>query len=124
MRVQQRNIIKLIWINPDEFKDVIIYLEDFNDLMHFFSNCGKFVSNSGFEEILYQTRMCSVGGIRPVLSGKSLQHVLENSRSSCRSNIYAAPLISEILVQQIKLDHSTLKKSKEFDVMTSSYIHT
>ena len=48
---------KAIWINPDEFKDVIIYLADFHDFMQFFSNCGKFFSNSGFEEILYQARM-------------------------------------------------------------------
>ena len=89
---------KAIWISLDELKDVIIYLGDFNEFMNFFSNCEKFVSNSGFEDILYQARMCSVGGIRPVLSGKSLQHVLENSRSSCRSNIYAASLISEILI--------------------------
>ena len=72
----------------------------------------NFSNFSGFEEILYQARMCSVGGIRPVLSGKSLQHVLENSRSSCRSNIYIAPLISEKLVEQSKLDYTTMKKSK------------
>ena len=64
---------KAICINPDEFKDVILYLGDFHI-------CGKFLSNSWFEEILYQTRMCSVVGIRPVLSGKSLQDVLKNSR--------------------------------------------
>ena len=32
MWVQERNII---WINPDEFKDAIIYLGDFHDFMHF-----------------------------------------------------------------------------------------
>ena len=40
---------KTIWINSDEFKDVIKYLGDFHDFMHFFSDCGKFVSSSGFE---------------------------------------------------------------------------
>ena len=69
-------------INPDEFKDVILYLEDFHDFMHFLVT-GKFLSNSGFEEILHQARMCSVGGIKPVLSKKSFQNVLENSQSSC-----------------------------------------
>ena len=64
---------KAICINPDEFKDVILYLGDFHI-------CGKFLSNSWFEEILYQTRMCSVVGIRPVLSGKSLQDILKNSQ--------------------------------------------
>ena len=53
--------------------------------------------------------MCSVSEIREILflSGKSLQHVVESSRSSCRINLYIAPLISEILVQQIKLNHLT-----------------
>ena len=46
----------------------------------------------------YIRQECVAGGIRPVLSGKSLQHVLENSRSSCESNIYVASLILEILV--------------------------
>ena len=78
--------------------------------MSFSSSCGKFVSNSGLEEILYQARMSSVGGIRPILSGKSLQHVLENPRSSCTVNKYVAPLILEILVEQSKLE-KILKKS-------------
>ena len=77
----------------------------------FFSNCGKFVSGSGFKEILYQTRMCLMGGIRPVLSRKTLQHVLGNSRSSCRSNVFVLPLISAILVSQSKLDHLTFFKN-------------
>ena len=72
---------KAICINPGEFKDFILYLGDFHDFMRFFSNCGKFLSNSRFEEILYHARMCSVGGIRPFLSGKSLQDVLKNSRT-------------------------------------------
>ena len=55
-----------ICINLDEFKDVILYLGDFHDFMHFFSNCGKFLSNSRFEWV--QARMGSVYGIRPVLS--------------------------------------------------------
>ena len=46
----------------------------------------------------YTRQECIAGGIRLVLSGKSLQHVLENSRSSCKSNIYVASLILEILV--------------------------
>ena len=33
---------KAIWINSDELKKVIIYLGDFHDFMHFFSNYGKF----------------------------------------------------------------------------------
>ena len=64
---------KAICINPDEFKNVILYLG-------YFRISGKFLSNSRFEEILYQTKMCSVVGIRPVLSRKSLQDILKNSQ--------------------------------------------
>ena len=97
MWVQQRNIMKLSGLIQMNSK-TSLNLGDFHDFMHFFSDCGKFVSNSGFEEILYQARMCSVGGIKPVLSGKSLQHVFENSLRNCRNNIYVTPLISVILV--------------------------
>ena len=64
----------VIWNNPDEFKDVILHLGDLHASMHFFpciSNCGKFVTKSGFEEIVYQARMCSVSRIKPLLSAKS-----------------------------------------------------
>ena len=64
------------------------YLGDFHDFMDFFSNCGKFLSNSGFQEILYQARMCSVGGIRPVLSGKSLQHMCWTIHEAITEAIY------------------------------------
>ena len=66
MLVQQRNMI-VIWINPDELRDVIIHLKDFRAFLHFFSNQEKFATNSGFEEIVYLARICSVGGRKPVL---------------------------------------------------------
>ena len=42
---------KALWINPDEFKDVIIYLWDFHYFMHFFF--WKFIGNSGFEVTIF-----------------------------------------------------------------------
>ena len=71
---------EVIWNNPEEFKDVVIHLEDFHAFMYFFISCGKFFTDSGFEEIVYQAKMCSVGGVKPVLSRKNLQYVLENSQ--------------------------------------------
>ena len=87
---------------------------------------GIFMISCNFSNLVGLKRFyITLGGIRPVLSEKSLQqHVLENLRSSCRSNIYVTPLISEKLVEQSKLDHTNLKKSKEFDLMTSSFIHS
>ena len=95
--------------------------------MHFLSNCGKFVTNSGFEEIVYQARMCSVGGIKPVLSGKSynmcwrIHEVVAEAISRLFQEQYVAPFISEKLVEQSKSDHTTLKNSKEFEEYYAKY---
>ena len=62
---------EVIWNNPEEFKDVVIHLEGFHAFMYFFISCGKFFTDSGFEEIVYQAKLCSVGGIKPVLSRKT-----------------------------------------------------
>ena len=82
--------------------------------MHFFINCRKFVTNSGFEEIVYQARMCSLGGIKPALSGKSnnlcwrIHKVVAEAISILFQKHYAAPLISEKFVEQRKSDRTTL----------------
>ena len=65
--------------------------------------------------------MCSVGGIKPVLSRKPynmcwiIHEVVAEAISRLFQEQYAAPLISEKLAEQSKLDHSTLKNSKEFE---------
>ena len=79
MWVQQRYIIKLsvlIQMNSRTSSYIL-------GISCIFLVSGKFLSNSRFEEILYQARTCSVGGIRPFLSGKSLQDVLKNSQTLC-----------------------------------------
>ena len=124
MWVQQRNIIKLSGLIQMNWRKSLYISGIFMISCIFLVTIENFVSDVVFEEVLYQAWMCSMGGIRPVLSRKSLQRVLDNSQSSCRSNVYFAPLISVILVSQSKLDHSTLKISKESNLMTSSYIHT
>ena len=92
---------KVIWNNPDEFEDVIIHLGDFHAFMHFFSNCGKFVTNSEFEEIVYQARMCSVGRIKLVLSYNMcwrIHEVVAEAVSRLFQEQYVALFIPEKLV--------------------------
>ena len=38
--------------------------------MAFFGVIGKFISGSGFEEIVYQSDLCTSGSLNAVLSGK------------------------------------------------------
>ena len=58
------------WNNPEEFRNVIIHLGDFHSMMGFFGNIGRLVSGSGFEDVVYQSNLCTSGGITSVISGK------------------------------------------------------
>ena len=40
---------KALWINPDEFKDTIIYLEGFHDFMHFFATVENLLVTVGLK---------------------------------------------------------------------------
>ena len=60
----------VIWNNPEEFKNVIIHLGDFHGLQEFFCLIGKIIQGSGFEEIVYESGLCTSGGLKGVLSGK------------------------------------------------------
>ena len=54
----------------EEFKNVIIHLEDFHGLEEFSCVIGKIIQGSGFEEIVYESGLCTSGGLKGVLSGK------------------------------------------------------
>ena len=72
--------------------------------------------------------MCSVGGIKPVLSGKSynmcwrIHEVVAEAISRLFQEQYVAPFITEKLVEQSKSDHTTLKNSKEFEEYYAKYV--
>ena len=60
----------VIWNNPEEFKNVNIHLGDFHGLQEFFCVIGKIIQESGFEEIVYESGLCTSGGLKGILSGK------------------------------------------------------
>lgn len=60
----------VIWNRPSLWSDIIIHLGDFHAMMAFFGVIGRLVSNSGFEEVLFQAGHCTSGSITGVISGK------------------------------------------------------
>ena len=64
MWMQQRNIIELYGLIQMN-SGTSLYIPGFFMISCIFLGTEKFGSNSGFKEILYQARMCSMGGIRP-----------------------------------------------------------
>ena len=104
------------------------FLSGIYRLSYIFLVTEKFVSSSGFEEILYQVWMCAVGEIKAVLSRKSnnmcwrLHEVAAEAISRLFREPYVAPLISGKLVEQSKSDHTTLKNFKEFEEYYVKYV--
>ena len=56
----------VIWNDPNLWSDIIIHLGDFHAMNAYFGAIGTFVSGSGFEDILFQTRLCSAGSLNGV----------------------------------------------------------
>ena len=60
----------VVWNNPVEFRRVLIHLGDFHGMLELFSIIGKAVQGSGFEDIVYQTGLCTSGSINGIIAGK------------------------------------------------------
>ena len=60
----------LMWNYPERWKLIIIHLDDFHIFIAFFSVIGKFISGSDFEEIVYQSNLCTSRSLNAALSGK------------------------------------------------------
>ena len=63
------NAYKLLWKYSQQFSNVIIHLGDFHMMKENFKVLGLLVQSSGFEEIVYQTNLCTSGSLNGVLSG-------------------------------------------------------
>ena len=61
---------KLLWNYPEKFGSIIIHLGGFHSIKENFSLTGKpIVAGSGFEDVIFQTKVCSSGSLNGVLSG-------------------------------------------------------
>ena len=60
----------VIWNQNENWKNMIIHLGDFHSFMAFFGCVGKYVTGSGFEEVLFQLGLGTPGSMTGVLSGK------------------------------------------------------
>ena len=60
---------EVIWNNAVLWSDIIIHLGDFHAMMMFFSVIGNYLEGSGFEEIVFQAKMCTSGSIKAVMKG-------------------------------------------------------
>ena len=61
---------QVIWNNPELWSDIIIHLGDFHAMMMFFSVIGDYLKGSGFEEMVFQGKVCTPESIKGVMKGK------------------------------------------------------
>ena len=63
------NAYNVLWNYDDKYQDVILQLGDFHFIKENFGAIGGIVAESGFEDIVYQSDICSSGSLLGVLSG-------------------------------------------------------
>ena len=63
------NAYKVLWNHPGRFKNIVIHLGDFHYMKEVFCILGKVISGSGFEDVVFQSGLCSSGSLKGVVSG-------------------------------------------------------
>ena len=121
---------KVIWNNPEEFKKVLIHLGDFHGMLQFFGNVGKFISSSGFKDIVFQAGMCSDGSIKKILSGKAynscwrIHEILAEAVNRLFENAFYQLKFSRNLKKKlgnVTENHDSILKNKEFQKYMERY---
>ena len=59
---------KVLWNQPEGFENIIIHSGNFHKMKEIFAVMGKLISGSGFEEIIFQSGLCSSGSLNGVVS--------------------------------------------------------
>ena len=63
------NAYKVIWNYPDTFRNIMIHLGDFHFIKENVGVIGKLVTGSGFEDVIFQSGVCTSGSLQGVLAG-------------------------------------------------------
>ena len=116
----------VIWNNPELWFDIIIHLGDFHAMVTFFSVIGKFVSGSGFEEVIFQTDLCSSGSTKGIISGKQYNRcwMTHEVFSEALERLFLQQYIGEIqesIFDKIKLRVESDELSEEERTFLQNY---
>ena len=60
----------VLWNNPQLYSKIVVHLGDFHFMQAFFDVIGRFVTCSGFEDIVYQLGLCQPGSMNAMIKGK------------------------------------------------------
>ena len=63
------NACKLVWNYPDKFSNVLVHLGDFHFMKEIFNVVGTMIDGSGFDDIIFQAKLCSSESLASVING-------------------------------------------------------
>ena len=97
----------VIWNNPQAWAVIIIHLENFDAIMAFFGVFSCFVSESGFEDILFQAGLYSSGSIAGLLSDKHYnRNLLLEAFSEALERLFEEQYIPEVPEMLLRIAES------------------
>ena len=68
------NVFKVLWNYPEKFSNIVIHLGDFHYMKEDFILMGKLIGGSEFEDVIFQTGICSSGSMNGVIPGSHYNH--------------------------------------------------
>ena len=63
------NAYKLLWGNMNQSSNIVLHIGDFHYMKEKFKFLGHLVRSSGFEDVIFQSRVCTSGSLEGVLVG-------------------------------------------------------
>ena len=100
---------KMIWSNPDKYSTIIIYPGEFHMMKEVFQIIGLFISSTGFEDMIFQSNVCTYGSLGSVIAG---------SHYNRGFTVHSAA--SEAL-EQLLLNHFLEQRNKEIPVILEHF---
>ena len=106
-----------------QFSKVIIHLGDFHGFQLFFGNIGKFVTDSGFEDIIYQADLCSDGGLNSIIHGKSYNKcwLIHECMSEAIDRLFHEMLSCTAILDQISSNSLSFLQADAFATYKKKY---
>ena len=92
------NAFKYVWKNNFQFNNIVIHLGDFHLMKENFQVMGDLVSCSGFEDIVFQSNICSSGSLNGVLHGSHYNRAwwVHNSMSEALERLLLTRFLAEV----------------------------
>ena len=75
--------LEIIWNEKEKYRDFIVQIGVFHTISAYFNILGKKMDGSGFNEVLFESSICTSGSINRVMKGKHYNRALRIHLAVC-----------------------------------------